>query len=274
MASRPIGRPSVAGRAATVETVKAGPDRHGNDITRRYAAPPTDTATGIRLISPEEFADYLAFLDECRPNLRSIARRTQGEHSAEDIGQEALLMAGEIRTRKGLAMRFADPGYRRLLLGYLFQHFVRYAETTVRYAQRQRRDADGEDAGFLIDALPSDPGLDPLHAWSEVEDARSTEPDPQQSQASAYLHLFGCCGNDTRRLADRLMISVSHCYRRLAQARTVAQWQHAMGVRCTDGDGRPLQPRTWRRFRYERRPLQLEFDFAGGLAPWTRETAT
>jgi hypothetical protein len=179
-------------------------------------------------------------------------------------------MADELRTRKGLAMRFADPDYRGLLLSHLFQHFVRYAETTVRYAQRQRRGDDGEDAGFLVDSLPADAGLDPLHAWSEADEVRSTEPDPQQSQASAYLHLFGCCGNDTRRLADRLMISVSHCYRRLAQARAVARWQHPMGVRCIGGDGRPLQPRTWRRFRHERRPLQLEFDFTDALVPLER----
>ena len=229
---------------------------------------------GARLISQEEFADYLVFLAECRPDLRRIARRTQGEHGTEDVGQQALLMAEEIRTRKSLAMRFGDPGYRRLLLGYLFQHFVRYAETTVRYAHRQRRD-DDDGTAVLVDTLPADPEHDPLHAWCEAQGARPlTDPDAQQSQASAYLHLFGCCGNDVRRLADCLMISVSHCYQRLARARAMARWQQPMGVRCIGGDGLPLQPRRWRRCRYERRPLQLQFDFVNEPMLWTGKAAT
>lgn len=213
-----------------------------------------------RLISPDDFVQYQAFLTERQADFRRIANRTHGEYSAEDITQQALLIAWELATDKGVAMAFADADYRRLLLSHLYQHFVRYTETTVRHAVRCRRKHDDNQLDLLAEMLPADEGSDPLHRLS-AEGASQADPDAQLSQAGAWLFLVSHSGNDVRRLAGRLLISVSHCYRCLAQARDQARCQHSLAVRCTGRDGVPLQPKGWRRFRYERRPTQLCFAF-------------
>lgn len=178
-------------------------------------------------------------------------------------------MAWELQTGKGVPMRFADPDYCGLLLSHLYQHFVRYTETAVRRALRYRRKhADDDQLELLTEVLPADESYDPLHALDAVETQPATDPDAQLSQASAWLLLVGRSGNEVRRLADRLLISVSHCYHCLACARSLARRQHSLPIRCTDRDGMPLQPRGWRRFRYERRPTQLQFAFVTEPTLW------
>ena len=224
------------------------------------------------LIGPEDFLLYQAFVAERRADFRRIANRTRGEYSAEDISQQALLTAWELATDKGVAMAFADAGYRGLLLSYLHQHFVRYTETTVRHAVRCRRKHDDSQLDLLAELLPADEGSDPLYQLS-VEEASQADPDAQLSQAAAWLFLVGRSGNDVRRLAGHLLISVSHCYRCLAQARHLARSQHPLAMRCTGRDGAPLQPRGWRRCRYERHPTQLQFAFVNEPTLW-RASAT
>lgn len=222
---------------------------------------------GTSLIEPDDFALYLAFVAERQADFRRIANSTQGEYSSEDISQQALLTAWELQTSKGVTMRFADAGYRRQLLGHLYQHFVRYTETTVRRAVRCRRKQGAEDPLDLAELLPADESCDPLHGLS-VEAVSDADPDAQMSQASAWLYLVGRSGNEVRRLADHLLISVSHCYRCLAQARDLARRQYPLAVRCTGRHGDPLQPRGWRRCRYERRPTQLRFAFVTEPTLW------
>lgn len=167
-------------------------------------------------------------------------------------------------------MRFADAAYRKPLLSHLCQHFVRYTDTAVRRALRYRRKhADDGQLELLAEVLRADESYDPLHAL-EAPPLPDVDPNAQLSQASAWLFLIGRSGNEVRRLADQLLISVSHCYHCLAQARGLAQRQHPLAIRCTGRDGIPLQPKGWRRFRYERRPIQLQFAFLTEPTLWRR----
>lgn len=228
---------------------------------------------GDSLITPENFVLYQSFIAERQADFRRIAKATNGEYSAEDISQQALLVAWELQSGKGVAMRFADPAYGRLLLSHLYQHFVRYTETAIRRALRYRRKhADDDQLELLTEVLPADESYDPSLALDTFETQRDADPDAQLSQASAWLFLVGRSGNEVRRLADRLLIPISHCYRCLACARTLARRQHALPIRCTGRDGMPLQPRGWRRFRHERRPTQLQFAFVTEPTLW-RESA-
>lgn len=221
------------------------------------------------MITPQDLVLYQTFVAERQADFHRIAKATKGEYSAEDISQEALLMAWKLQTGKGVPMRFADAGYRKLLLSHLYQHFVRYTETAVRRALRyQRKHADDGQLELLAEMLPADERYDPLHALADDPSPSDVDPDAQLSQASAWLFLVGRSGNEVRRLADRLLISVSHCYHCLAQARGLARRQHPLAIRCTGRDGVPLQPKGWRRFRYERRAIQLQFAFVTEPALW------
>lgn len=226
------------------------------------------TDVGTSLIQPDDFARYLVFVAERQADFRRIATHTQGEYSSEDVSQQALLTAWDLQTKKGIAMQFADAGYRRQLLSHLYQHFVRYTETTVRRAVRcRRRQGDEDQLDLLAELLPADESCDPLYGLS-TQAVPEADPDAQLSQASAWLFLVGRSGNEVRRLADHLLISVSHCYRCLAQARDLARRQRPLPVRCTSRQGVPLQPRGWRRCRYERRPTQLRFPFVSEPTLW------
>lgn len=221
------------------------------------------------LITPGDLVLYQAFVNEHQSDFVRIARATKGEYDPEDVSQQALVMAWELQTGKNVAMRFADADYRRLLLRYLYQHFVRYTETAVRRALRyRRRHADDGQLELLAEVLPADESYDPLRALDTDPSRSQADPDAQLSQASAWLFLVGRSGNEVRRLADRMLISVSHCYHCLARARGLARQQHPLPIRCTGRDGLPLQPRGWRRFRYERRPTQLQFAFVTEPTLW------
>lgn len=242
------------------------PLRRAVDSLREFRAEGIDV--GASLITPEDFVLYQAFVAEKQADFHRFARATAGEYSAEDISQQALLTAWELQANKGVAMRFADPDYRRLLLSHLYQHFVRYAETTVRRAVRcRRKHADDSQLELLADSLPADESYDPLHGLSAGA-SPPDDPDPQLSQAGAWLFLVGRSGNEVRRLARCLLISVSHCHRCLAQARSLARQQRPLAIRCVGNNGNPLQPKGWRRFRYERRPTQLQFAFVTEPMLW------
>ena len=229
---------------------------------------------GDSLITPQDLVLYQAFVAERQVDFRRIAKATKGEYSAEDISQQALLTAWELQAGKGVAMRFADADYRKLLLSHLYQHFVRYTETAVRRALRyRRRHAEDGQLELLAEVLPADESYDPLHALADDPSPSDTDPDAQLSEASAWLFLVGRSGNEVRRLADRLLISVSHCYHCLAHARGLARRQHPLAIRCTDRDGLPLQPKGWRRIRYDRRPIQLQFTFVTEPTLWQENAA-
>lgn len=75
---------------------------------------------GANPITPEVFVAYRVFVAEQQREFRRISAATKGEHSAEDVSQEALLTACALQADRGMAMRFADASYRKLQLQFAF----------------------------------------------------------------------------------------------------------------------------------------------------------
>ena len=75
---------------------------------------------------------FAKFIGERNADLRRIARSTRGEHSIEDVTNEAWILAVELASRNATRADFRDAAFQSLLLSHLYQRLVRYTELTVR----------------------------------------------------------------------------------------------------------------------------------------------
>lgn len=204
------------------------------------------------------------FVAQRRRNLQRIAYQTRGEHQLSDVISEAWLIGQKLMARKDTTPDFLDPSFQDLLLSHLYQHFVRYMEQKIRHAVRldqASEDGDQENESHpLMYMLASDQGGDPLAGIIEQEAAslEYAKLDAQHSLASAYVRLLRHFDNRMRAVADHLLISISHSYRRCAKARLLAVCQHHVPMPPMD---RSFIPGPWRRFRLYSAPVQLAFDF-------------
>jgi hypothetical protein len=152
------------------------------------------------------------FAERHRRDFARIARATGGEHQADDVAQEAWLMATAVAARHERAVDFDDPAFADLLLRYLYQALVRYTELNVRRAVRLDHggDDDADAPHWLMNRLAADGGGDPLSCLVEAEDAVS-RPDvdtPHPSLAGAWVLLLRACDGRIATVAARLLISV------------------------------------------------------------------
>jgi hypothetical protein len=108
--------------------------------------------------------------------------------------------------------------------------------------------------------LVSDGGRDPLTELieREAESLRDSASDVHQSLAGAYVRLLRHFDNSMHAVADYLLISVSHAYRRCAQARLWAAHQKPVPTPTMEGR---FMPGPWRAFQLRKVPVQLAFDF-------------
>jgi hypothetical protein len=165
------------------------------------------------------------FVTQRKKDLQRIARHTRGEHQLPDVINEAWVIACDLAARNGSAIEFLNPAFQELLLSHVYQHLVRYTEQNVRLAVRlDHAPAGGDSEGEshpLMRTLVSDGGRDPLAELieREAESLRDSESDAHQSLAGAYVRLLRHFDNKMHAVADHLLISVSHAYRRCAQAR-------------------------------------------------------
>jgi hypothetical protein len=204
------------------------------------------------------------FLLTQKKALQRIARATRGECELADVQSEAWLLAQRLPQAKGWTVDFADAGQQDRFLSYLYQELVRYTELVVRQAVRLDHSPGGDAAEShpLLNMLVAEEGRDPLAALliAEAGQLQAAEPNVHHSLASAYLWLLRRLDNNVRSVAQHLLISLSHCYRRLAQARKLAQCQQVLPPTLTDPNG-DFMPKPWRKERVFRIPIQLTFDF-------------
>jgi hypothetical protein len=209
---------------------------------------------------------YQEFLRARKKDLQRIAHCTQGEHQYEDVAQEAWTLAVDLAGERNIPLDFRDDGFQGLLLSHLFQHLVRYTETTVRYAKRldhsPAKDASEGTQHPLLHKLAGREEDDPLAQWlAAEEDAKqdakrhSTMP---FSLAAAYVLLLRRFDDRMHSLARHLLISLSYAYRSCAKARRLAVYQHALAF-TTPETTSALKP--WRKQRALRIPRQLAFNF-------------
>jgi hypothetical protein len=216
---------------------------------------------------------YERFLVARQKDLSRIARSTRGEYVLDDVQQQAWLTAYDIQASRDSPICFDDPHDQRLVLSYLFQHFVRYTEKNVRHAVKLDHGSSADDfedkPHFLLGRLSTGDHDNPLNVLMESEDLATIptrEPPLHQTQAGAYVQLLHYCGQQVPRVANLLLISISHCYKCFAKARRHAQHQHPLVMPWEENQH--LVPRAWRRFRSLREPVQLTFDFINEPTLW------
>lgn len=159
---------------------------------------------------------FQAFLVQRRSELRRIARMTRGEHTPEDVENEAWVLADRIGSKRGVPINFSLRTDQELVLGWLHNEVVKYADKQVRYAVKLDKDWDREDADSTAHAmaqlLTAPEFFDPAILLLQREEV----PDPVAltkhscSQSSAYVILLSRFDWDTEELAAHLRIPTSN----------------------------------------------------------------
>ena len=214
--------------------------------------------------------NFIAFLAEHAKDFARIARASREEYSADDVRNEAWLLAFDLGEKRGKPLDLKDSDDLSLLFGHLYNHCVRYGETTVRYATRldqaTAQDDDG-DHHWLLDKLVAEKGEHPLSLLEALESAvpEPEDPDPYSSPAAGWAWLLRHFKQHVADVAEFLLISPSWCYACLRNARYMAIAQHPLphGLKASGDDERAIQP--WRKFKLpqapSRDPHQLSLDF-------------
>lgn len=214
-------------------------------------------------IRPNQADAFSVFAAARRSDLQRIARHTRGESTLEDVEAEAWLMVHDL-AGKGTVLDLGQPDHQKLLLSHLYQNLVRYTELHVRNGVRLDHAPGGEEgeAHPLMNMLSAAEHYDPAVLLERAQTERLVDdsPSPHLSLAAAYVHLVRRFNNCMRDVAQHLLISVSYCRQRCAHARTLATHQQPLPPAALPTDS-TFSPKPWRRFRLERKQVQLRFDF-------------
>lgn len=137
---------------------------------------------------------------------------------------EAWLVAGRIGQKRGFAVDFGNAHDQEIVLAWLFNELVRFADKQTRYAVRLDKDWDQEDAGAAVEALSrflvAPEAFDPAvaHELKQEREGRLAVIKHSYSQAAAYLILLERFTWDLEDLADHLKVvtgtlrsRIQHC---------------------------------------------------------------
>ncbi|MBV7474249.1 hypothetical protein [Pseudoxanthomonas sp. PXM05] len=109
------------------------------------------------------------FVEARRGDLRRIAYATQGKMEADDLIQEAWVVAIEIGDGMEEPFDFSNLEHQEHLIAKMYVRFVKYADKTVRYAMKLDPGWDQpeeESAGGALSKVLSGPESDdPLVGW-------------------------------------------------------------------------------------------------------------
>jgi hypothetical protein len=194
---------------------------------------------------------FQAFVVQRRAELRRIARMTHGEHTPEDVENEAWLIADRIGAKRGVPVNFSLRTDQELVLGWLHNEVVKYADKQVRYAVKLDKDWDKEDADSAVHTmaqlLTAPETFDPAILLLRREDV----PDPHAltrhsySQASAYVILLCRFDCDVEELAAHLRILVRTLHNRVHWSHAWTRLQNSLfdGVQTVALDFEPTRAR-------------------------------
>lgn len=143
-------------------------------------------------MSHDHLAAYTGFCRACRHDFRRIARDAK-DCEADDVASQAWIVAFDLKA-DGLEVDFSNADFRKKLLSYLYQDFVRYGDRKVAYAKRFEADEENSGTHPLLEKLAA-PALDPL-ALAMIEEHKSADSIPyRHSLGAAWAELVGRYGN-------------------------------------------------------------------------------
>jgi hypothetical protein len=179
--------------------------------------------------------------------------------SVDDLAPEAWLMAIEIGTKRGWPIDFGSEDDQDMLIAWMHNRFVKYAEKAIRFAVKLDRDWDDESgesmgaalARLLTAPLDSDPQMR-QHLHDEQQELVEIV-HHSYSEAAAYILLLIRVDWHLEDLAALLWIGVDALRRRLKASGLRARVQPSLfdGKEVIDPGFTP-----WRRGRSSRRSGQ------------------
>lgn len=94
------------------------------------------------------FRFFEPFLHKMKTSFQRIARATKHEATAEDLQQEAWLIAHEIGSKRGREIDFSDPADQDLIIRAVSHRNVKRGDWKMRKSVRIDEDREGEDGAM------------------------------------------------------------------------------------------------------------------------------
>lgn len=183
--------------------------------------------------------------------LRRIASGTRGEHSIDDLKNEAWLAAKDICDETGIECEPDDSGLQAAVLARLRNAFGQFVNRKMRFAVQLDQERTGDDGELLPNSLAASLAAsdvyEPEIALELAEEAVAAEEHlaGRFTEAVAYLRTLDRFGNDCAAAATYLAITTGAFRSRLARAETVAVHQPSLfdGTEIIPRDFLPLRGR-------------------------------
>ncbi|HEF5786344.1 hypothetical protein WK80_29845 [Burkholderia multivorans] len=199
------------------------------------------------------FAFFQRVIGLIRKQLERIAGSSQGDHSVEDLTNEAWLIVDELHLEPDASPDPEDQGVRDLIVARLQREFGRFVNRQERFATRIDRDDVDDDGDFMPNAiaarLSAPEKYEPLASLEMREEAAAAARiiGERFSEAVAYLRTFERFDGDKVGVARHLAIDLRALHRRVARASHVERTQRSMfdGIEEIPVDFMPLAGR-WR----------------------------
>lgn len=164
---------------------------------------------------------FQSFVAKMKARFRGISRATRYEVPAEDLENDAFVLALDIGERRGRPIDFADPDDQELVMRALYVEKAKRGDWRMRRAVRidEKPDDDDERVAF-IERLPATAGSDPLVSLllRESEADESNRLAASYSQAAAYAITLSNFNYDRQKVCMHLVISSEMLCRRFAAA--------------------------------------------------------
>lgn len=153
---------------------------------------------------------FQAFLLQMKANFRRIASATKHEATAEDLQQEAWLIAQDIGAKRGREIDFSDADDQSLVIRAVNHRNVKRGDWNMRRSIRIDQDPDdAEGIPRWADLIPANASSDPLIELLQRESSMSRDAllAASYSQASAYVMVFMHFKNDRQAVCSHLVVS-------------------------------------------------------------------
>ena len=177
--------------------------------------------------SNEEFQALCAVIS---PELRRIAKRTQGEHTFEDVKNQAWVEVCAV-LESGRYASILTPEFQKHLLGRINNLVNKFESKVVRYAIRPEDKGDDEerDKNYWLESATASSKDDPLEQLCQAEERqeRETRLKSNYSEAVAYFRLFENYP-DRKVIAEHLALSWGWVLHKIRLARKWVQWQSSL----------------------------------------------